>query len=124
MGKVSNDELDNGTFIPSEQAAYLYKKHFREAYARSGAALLVFVFILIGWRLGNYDSRAFFGISIFALYLILLNPPTLWILKRIRRRNHFEAFSTFINFLEICGFTAVVYYGGGLRASVAAYCRF
>ncbi len=117
MGKISSNELNSGNFIPSDQAGYLYKKHIRGAYARSGAALLVFLFILIGWRLGTYDSQALFGMGIFALYLILLNPPTLWILKRIRRRKHYEAFSIFINFLEICGFTAVVYYGGGLRAS-------
>jgi len=85
MGKKGNDELSNGTFIESEQAVYLYKKHFRGAYARSGAALL--------------------------------NPPTLWILKRIRKRKSYAAFSILINILEICGFTAAVYFGGGLRAS-------
>lgn len=117
MGKISSVALNNVDFIPSEQAAYLNKKHIRGAYARAGAALFVFLFILIGWRLGTYDSQAIFGMGIFALYLILLNPPTLWILKRIRRRRFYSAFSIFINFLEICGFTAVVYFGGGLRAS-------
>jgi len=106
MGKKGNDELSNGTFIESEQAVYLYKKHFRGAYARSGAAMLVFFFILIGWRLGTYDLQAFLGCGISALYLILLNPPTLWILKRIRKRKSYAAFSILINILEICGFTA------------------
>jgi len=117
MGEAGNKELSNENLIPSEQATYLYKKHIRGAYARTGGALLVFLFIFIGWRLGTYDSQALFGISISALYLILLNPPTLWILKRIRKRKSYTAFSIFINFLEICGFTAGVYFGGGLRAS-------
>ncbi len=117
MGEGSNQELENGTFIPSDQAAYLYKKHFRGAYARSGAAILVFFFILIGWRLGTYDLQSLLGCGLFTLYLILLNPPTLWILKRIRKRKSYSSFSIFINFLEICGFTAAVYFGGGLRAS-------
>lgn len=117
MRNIDNKKRDIGTFIPPEQAAYLSKKLLRGAYARSSAALVAYLFIFIGWSLGTYDSQALIGCGIFVLYLILLNPPTLWILKRIRKRKSYEVFSTFINFLEICGFTGAFYFAGGLRAS-------
>lgn len=117
MGDIANNELNTGTYISPEKASYLYKKHVGGAYVRAGTTLLLAPFFIIGWRSGIYDNQAIMGILIFQVYLILLNPPTLWILKRIHRPASYEAFSIFIHFLEICGYTAVIYFAGGLRAS-------
>jgi len=37
------------------------------------------------------------------LFLILFNPPTLWILKRIKNKKLFGYFSLLINLLEVIG---------------------
>lgn len=116
MGYLKNNELGLAQFISPEKASYLYRKHIRGAYVRSGATLFVNLFFIIGWRLGIYDTQAFLGMIFSSLFLILLNPPTLWMIKRIRRRLYYEIFSTFINFLDVIGYTAVIYFGGGLRS--------
>lgn len=71
MSNLDNSKVNAGTFIPSEQAAYLYKKHVRGAYARSGAVFLIGTTVEFGvWSLepnreaeGRYMERAmkFFG---------------------------------------------------------------
>lgn len=47
----------------------------------------------------------------------MINPPTLWILKRLKRHHHLVHFSTFINLLEILGYTTVIYSLGGIEAT-------
>ncbi len=59
----------------------------------------------------------FIGVSIADLCLISMNPPALWVLKRIRHPLYLSMISTAINLVEIVGYTAVIYFLGGIEAS-------
>ncbi|MBM4325384.1 MAG: PAS domain S-box protein, partial [Deltaproteobacteria bacterium] len=58
----------------------------------------------------------FIGITLAVVYLILINPPTLLFLKRITQIRLYKYASLFINFLEILGYTAIIYFLGGIEA--------
>ncbi len=49
--------------------------------------------------------------------LVLVNPPALWVLKKIKNQNLAEYFSYFISLLEIIGFTAIIHSFGGIEAA-------
>jgi len=103
-------------YLALDLAGHLYKRHRQGALARSGASLFVWMFLVIGFFSGTVDRNGIIGISAAALFLILMNIPTLWILKRIRERRIHEYFSLLINALEIFGYTAVIYFAGGIRS--------
>jgi len=105
------------SFLSPEQAKRLYRRHLQGAYVRSGAALFGGSLCLFAWPAGVVDKQAFIGMSASVGWLILLNIPTLLILKRIRGRRLFTAFSFFINVLEVCGYTSFMYFGGGIRSA-------
>ena len=56
------------------------------------------------------------GISLSVGFLICINPPTLWILKHSNSRRRFEYLSLVINFIEIIGYTTIIYVLGGINA--------
>jgi signal transduction histidine kinase len=57
------------------------------------------------------------GISASVAFLILINPPTLWFLKRITQIHLYRYLSVLINILEIIGYTAIMYFLGGIQAT-------
>ena len=111
-GMASN----HARFLTGKQRDSLYRKHVRGAYARSGAVLFIFILFLFGWFAGTYDTSSLVGFAIVLILMIVINPPTLWVMKRIRIRKYYELFSVFINFLEVSGYTAAIYFGGGIQA--------
>jgi signal transduction histidine kinase len=66
---------------------------------------------------GAIQSNHFMGVTISILYLILINPPTLWVLKKLFDRRLIESFSLLINSLEILGYTAIIYILGGMEGA-------
>jgi len=59
---------------------------------------------------------SFLGISAAVACLVLFNPPTLWVLKRLRSRSAVRSWSLTINFLEIVGYTSIIHFAGGIEA--------
>jgi len=57
------------------------------------------------------------GVTISIVFLIVINPPTLFILKRLTDRRFFQFFSLLINGLEILGYTSIIYLLGGMEAA-------
>jgi signal transduction histidine kinase len=105
---------------PQDDADYyrrLYKRHVQGALVRCGACLFMW---LVAWSAlftGVIGSNHFAGISLSILSLILINPPTLWVLKQVRDTRLFELLSLGINLLEIFGYTAIIYFLGGMEAA-------
>lgn len=95
----------------------LYKGHLRGAFIRSYASLIMWLSSLAAYGFGVIRSENLISNTLAVLYLILMNPPVLWLLKRIRDRRHTQYFSVFINFLEIIGYTAVMHSFGGIEAT-------
>jgi signal transduction histidine kinase len=100
----------------TDNLALLYKRHVQGGIVRSGASLVMWSSCLIAYHLGLIRIENFEGISVAVVYLILFNPPTLWILKHINNVNLFGYFSLFINLLEVIGYTAIMHFTGGIEA--------
>lgn len=113
---MGEDRNQRGEILDQESLTKLYRRHFQGAMVRSGASLFMWLSAFITFSVGFLGTQQLSGISAAVLYLILINPPTLWVLKRFRRRQGLEIFSIFINTLEIIGYTAIIYFTGGPRA--------
>ena len=98
-----------------KQLKKLYKRHFQGALVRSGASLLMWLFALVAFLAGSIQEKHLIGISLSVVFLICINPPTLWLLKHSIGRRRFEYVSLVINFLEVIGYTAIIYVLGGIN---------
>ncbi|MBI4773795.1 MAG: response regulator [Deltaproteobacteria bacterium] len=113
MMRVQNP---NPKMSEPEYLRRLYKYHYQGAWLRSGASLFMWLFALTAYGLHLIGPNNFFGISATVVYLILINPPVLWLLRRISNRRLADGFSLFVNLLDVIGYTAVIYFLGGIRA--------
>ena len=95
----------------------IYKRHVRGAFVRSGGALVMGTFALLAYFLGTIRETHLAGVAGSILYLVFINPPTLFVLKRLASNQAIRFFSLFINFLEILGYTSVMYFLGGIEAA-------
>jgi len=95
----------------------LYKRHLIEALVRSVASTGMWVFALIAFFLGTFKTYQFIGISVSVIYLIMMSFLILIIIRYMIERGPYEYFSLFINQLEIIGYTAIIYFCGGIEAS-------
>jgi len=77
----------------------------------------MWVFVLAAFIDGIIGPYGFLGISLAVLYLMLIALPTLLIVRRITHRLWYRYFSLFMNLLEIVGYTAIIYFAGGIEAS-------
>jgi serine phosphatase RsbU (regulator of sigma subunit)/anti-sigma regulatory factor (Ser/Thr protein kinase) len=103
-------------YLNPEQAASLHRKHVRGAWARGGAAAIMYTTMLIGWGFGFYTDQSIKGITLMVVILIAINPPFIFILKSIRNRDHYELVSFCINLIEVTCYTGAVYFAGGIQA--------
>jgi len=101
----------------AEYAKVLYRRHLQGAIVRSVASVAMWVFALASYYEDIITAHHLTGITLSVLYLILINPPTLLLLKYITRVRLYQYVSLLINFLEIIGYTAIIYFLGGLEAT-------
>jgi PAS domain S-box-containing protein len=95
----------------------LYRRHFQGALVRSVASAAMWFFALAAFLVNLIRVNHFIGVSLSVLYLILINPPTLLLLKRITQMRLYRYASLLINFLEVLGYTAIIYFLGGIEAT-------
>ena len=94
----------------------LYEKHLRGAYVRAGSSAAMWLLAFFSYLTDMLNLVQFVGISTAVIYLIVINPPALWIFKRIKKKPAYKFFSFLINQFEIMGYTTVIYFVGGIRA--------
>jgi signal transduction histidine kinase len=109
--------LSNEPSTPGEKLEKIYRRHRQGAWVRSGASLFMWIFALPPYLAGMDDVYTFAGISLSVIYLILINPPTLWLMKRLQQKKHLEILALFIHALEVLGYTSIIYFAGGLSRS-------
>jgi signal transduction histidine kinase len=102
--------------LEPEQARHLYRRHVQGAFVRSGASLVMWCFAFSAFLMDIVTADNLLGVSLSVAFLILMNPPTLWILKHVRRRHLFEAISLLINALDVLAFTGIIYSLGGINS--------
>ncbi|PKN29175.1 MAG: hypothetical protein CVU64_09520 [Deltaproteobacteria bacterium HGW-Deltaproteobacteria-21] len=105
---------DRPILLEPEKAKRLHRQHVQGAYVRSGASLAMCLVAVIGFLVGNITRENLTGIAVCVAFDILINPPTLAVLRRIRAKRSYEIFSVFINFLDIIAFTGIIYFVGGI----------
>lgn len=103
-----------GATLPVKSLEGGYRRHLQGAWVRSVASVFLWFFAAAAYHLKTIDSFQLAGISGAVIYLILINPPTLWILKRLREKKWVTALSLSIHCLEIFGYTAIIYFAGGM----------
>jgi len=97
--------------------ARLFKTHVQGAIVRSIASAAMWLFALFAFWFRDIQAANFIGLTSSVLFIVLMNPPTLFILKRISQRRTYANFSIFINILEVIGYTGVIYSAGGFEAT-------
>jgi hypothetical protein len=118
MNRNATAEAGQGdTRADAESVMLMYRRHLQGAYVRSFSSLIMWVSSVAAYGFGVIRSENLFSNTLAVLYLILMNPPTLWLLKRIRDARRARYFSVFINYLEIIGYTAVMHAFGGIEAT-------
>jgi signal transduction histidine kinase len=95
----------------------LYRRLRRGAYVRVGASAILWFFALAAYKIQLIDSYSYAGISLSVIYLILINPPTLWVVRHLEGEKLRGYWSLAINALEVLGYTAIIYFVGGLSRS-------
>ena len=102
----------------------LFRRHVQGALVRSGASVFMWVFALAAFLEGHINKHQMEGVSASVAFLILINPPTLWLSRRITQINLYKYLSFLINILEIIGYTSVIYFLGGIEATylIPIYC--
>ena len=103
--------------LPADYLEILYRRHFQGALVRSGASMAMWLFALAAYHANVIKMNHFAGITLSILYLLLINPPTLLLLKHITQVRLYKYGSLLINFLEILGYTAIIYFLGGFEAT-------
>jgi PAS domain S-box-containing protein len=109
--------IDKTDSASPDYLAKLYKRHYQGALVRSGASVAMWLFALAAFLAGTIQTVHFTGMTLAVIYLIAINPPTLFLLKRITNISSYMYASLLINFLEIIGYTAIIYFRGGWEAS-------
>ena len=109
--------LRDERYLHPDKLNRLLRKHRQGALVRSGASLFMWLFALVAFIASVVQVEHFVGVSAAVGFLILINPPTLWILKRVSQRRLFAFCSLLINLLEIVGYTAIIYFMGGIEAA-------
>jgi len=77
----------------------------------------MWLFALFAFWFKDIPVSNFIGLTSSVLFIVLMNPPTLFILKRIAHRKTYANFSLGINLLEVVGYTGVIYSAGGIEAT-------
>jgi signal transduction histidine kinase len=95
----------------------LFRRHAQGALVRSGTSVFMWVFAFAAFLEGHIKKGQMAGVSASVAFLILINPPTLWLLKRITQINLYRYLSLVINILEIIGYTSIIYFLGGIEAT-------
>jgi signal transduction histidine kinase len=109
---------------PADYLAALYRRHAQGALVRSVASIFMWTLCLFSYLLGIITVDNFTGISGSVVYLLVMSPATLWVLRHLHGVRLFEYCSLAINLMEVVGYTAIMHFLGGVHATylLPIYC--
>ena len=114
---MNSESIQYSEKMPAEKLDVLYKKQLIGAFVRSGSSIAMWTIAPVAFFVGALKTYSFIGISASVLYLNVLNFPILMVFKHITGKRRYDYFSVFFNQLEIIGYTAVIYFCGGIEAT-------
>jgi PAS domain S-box-containing protein len=103
--------------LDAAKSERIIRRHRSAAIVRSRASAILWLAAVAALVFEILPRDSVLGITGAVLYLILLNPPTLWVLGRLRTRRQVQLWSLAINLFEIAGYTAVIHFSGGIEAT-------
>ncbi len=112
---MGDTPLSRKDLLPAELHQRIYQRHVQGAYMRTGAIFFLWFVLFVSFMFNVLDAKAFTGVTVTGLLVILANIPFLWGLKRIRHRILFEYYNISINVLEAVADAVIIYFLGGLR---------
>ena len=94
----------------------IYLSQYRGAWVRSIASLFMWLIAIGAYFFQIIRLNQLMGVSVAVAYLCLLGLPFLPVLKHSKSLRLSNVVSLFVNFLEIVGYTTVIYFLGGINA--------
>ena len=85
MTNISDQDL---SYNNTDHLKRLFRRHVQGALVRSGASLIMWITALGGFLFDVIRKDQFVGVSGSVIFLIFMNPPTLWVLKRTTHFMH------------------------------------
>jgi hypothetical protein len=84
-------------YISDQKADQLYKVHLQGAYIRIGSCLFIWMIIFSSFLFRIIQLNNFIGLTACVFFVIVINPPTLVVLKRVRTKKIFFFASVLIS---------------------------
>lgn len=112
MPKITPEDV---TELQREQRDRIYRRTMQGAMLQSGAALVMWAFALAAYLADLIRTHNLEGISLCVAFLIAINLPILGILRKATSRRAYEFSSILGPLLAVVGFTAIIYFLGGIR---------
>ena len=106
----------NNIKYPDSPSERFYFESYRGAWVRAGSSLFMWFFALGAYFFDVIKINNFIGISCTVAFLILMNPPLLFILHKLKKIYILNFFTLLISLLEIAAYTTIFYFLGGIRA--------
>ncbi|MCJ7833278.1 MAG: PAS domain S-box protein, partial [Deltaproteobacteria bacterium] len=113
MPKTSQDNTNK---LQPDQRTRAYSMAKQGSWVRVGATLFIWIFAFSAYAFSILKNKHISGITICVLILIAINIPYILILRKTESRRVYEFMSILNNLLEVFGYTAIIYFLGGLRA--------
>ena len=105
-----------GAARSNNQIHRIYLNHCRGAWVRSGTSIFMSLIALGVYQIGIIKQNNLLGNSAAVLFLCLMNPPLLLLLRYSRSMAFTHIVSFFVTFCEVIGYTAVIYFFGGVQS--------
>jgi signal transduction histidine kinase/CheY-like chemotaxis protein len=98
----------------------LVAAHRQGALVRALGSLTMWMFALAAFLLGVIRRDHLAGVSACVVFLILMNPPNLWVLGHLRSFRIGYRYGVVIHALEIGAYTGIIHFLGGIEAAYLA----
>ncbi len=107
--------LHSASRLSTHQLKLIYQRHLRGAFARTGAIVVIWLFLVWAYFFDVIDTGSIIAITIVGGIIIAVNIPFLWGLKRVTGKSAMEVYNLSINMAEAIGDTVIIYFLGGIR---------
>jgi len=102
--------------LSPENRARAYERAKQGTLVRAAATVFIWIFAFGAYLAGVIQEKHITGIGLSVLFLLFINLPSLMIYRRAANLKTFEFVTYLFNLIEVIGYTAVIYFLGGIKA--------
>ncbi len=116
--KITDNKSDKAPrTLEPEKLKSLYKRHKRVTLTRIGASAIVCVGLFFAFFIDVIEFKTFLYTISCIIFQLLISVPSLLIIRKIKSLRGHELFSLSVSLFEILGYTAAIYFLGGIMAT-------